>query len=1240
MILVLCSTPLSADWPDYRGNCQRTGYREQELRSQHWKPYWQFEGLSPPQPAWPAPAPGSLWQNLDHIEARVTEDQADVPLIVQDIKGNSHVLITSSANDCLVAIDPLTGEMEWQYVTRAPVRYAPSVEDGVAYLGADDGIVRAIDIATGMEKWQSRIGPEMPWIVGNDRLVSSHPIRSSVLIQNGCVYATAGLFPSQGVYAVSLDAKTGDVVWRRKIRQSPQGYLLADQHKIFVPTGRTQPFAIKKTNGSFMFDMPSPGGSFCMLTPEAFFAGPGNDSTIQAKPQAAGAKMLSFKGKQVVAGAGSIWTANGAKLVGHSIEAVVKKTESPIWSVDCKLDQSLIASGQRENLTLFVAGGSTIKLFHALTGKQKGQMSLNNSAERIKYLAVSRLPDKSQELLVATTVSGNVYAWQGTSERAPETWPKRKEQAQIKPLATQSDSRRVDAVKRHLKSPRGLALVLEDKHGGLVDALLSKTELRVVSLIAEPKHVEKLRLEFQRRGSYGHRVTIWQLDETSSLPFSKGIFNVVLEKDSTFLATSDLLDLAAPESGFIWRNNIDTPQPKPKLAGSGVWRHQYASPANGADSQDDIVGNASAFRLLWFGGVGPSRMPDRHLRGPAPLSAGGSAVMQGDGMLIGIDPANGTERWQLDLPEYAMRYVTPFDAGYVCLTENGSRLFVGANKELWQVDAYTGKVLSRTLAKPTGSSWGYVAEQGDCIYASLMKPSAPRTAKDKKTRYTYVNSDYRSERPLVTSRRFDKLKLDGTKIWSYSPRGVILNGTIALGKNQIVFVESRSQACVDHQTDRIPMSALMENAHLVSLDPTNGKVVWQRPLEWADARNMLYAQLADGKVILTSSRSVDGKANYVIRVLDADNGSLAWEGKHRHIRQGLFHGEQVHHPVVLNCPDGKVVLVAEPYLYDLATGERMVPADASVDWALRRPGHSCGTLSGAGHCLFFRAGNPTVLNLSTNSFTPLSPTRAGCWINMIPAGGRLLIPEGSASCVCNYSLQTSMAFAPVGTEVANAAIPVLPDVLPELELAVKPLYGWNFETVSRQQHAVKPSVGNVGLQSLEPLEFSAQGLKLNGTQWLANSIEHASLPTMPETISLEAWVQVDESPQWSGLIGAVQDNGNYERGCMLGIHNGRFFFSLASEDKRSLTYLESPTLFRKGQMIHVVGTYDGRLMRLYIDGEQVAESDQQKGPLLIDTNSWLSVGAYKDSNELYPFTGIMKSAFVYQGVLSAESIKR
>ena len=59
-----------------------------------------------------------------------------------------------------------------------------------------------------------------------------------------------------------------------------------------------------------------------------------------------------------------------------------------------------------------------------------------------------------------------------------------------------------------------------------------------------------------------------------------------------------------------------------------------------ADSRDAVVGNAAGFRLQWFGGVGPSRMPDRHLRGPAPLAVGSAMIMQTDGGLIGVDPAN------------------------------------------------------------------------------------------------------------------------------------------------------------------------------------------------------------------------------------------------------------------------------------------------------------------------------------------------------------------------------------------------------------------------------------------------------------------------------------------------------------------------------------------------------------------------------------------------------------------------
>ena len=142
---------------------------------------------------------------------------------------------------------------------------------------------------------------------------------------------------------------------------------------------------------------------------------------------------------------------------------------------------------------------------------------------------------------------------------------------------------------------------------------------------------------------------------------------------------------------------------------------------------------------------------------------------------------------------------------------------------------------------------------------------------------------------------------------------------------------------------------------------------------------------------------------------------MLWPGRHAAGQPGAFtHGEQVHHPVVLGD-----LLVAEPVVYDLASGRRLPGpgGPGQSDWRLIRPGHSCGTLSGAGDCLFFRANNPTVLDLraSLESAEPprkLAPSRTGCWINMIPANGLLLVPEASAGCVCQYSLQPSMAFRP------------------------------------------------------------------------------------------------------------------------------------------------------------------------------------------------------------------------------------
>jgi len=78
-----------------------------------------------------------------------------------------------------------------------------------------------------------------------------------------------------------------------------------------------------------------------------------------------------------------------------------------------------------------------------------------------------------------------------------------------------------------------------------------------------------------------------------------------------------------------------------------------------------------------------------------------------------------------------------------------------------------------------------------------------------------------------------------------------------------------------------------------------------------------------------------------------------------------------------------------------------------------RNGGGCGTLSASASCLFYRSGNPILLDLLEDRRLPLNRvSRSGCWVNIIPAGGLVLIPESSSGCTCAYPLQTSFAYAP------------------------------------------------------------------------------------------------------------------------------------------------------------------------------------------------------------------------------------
>lgn len=153
---------------------------------------------------------------------------------------------------------------------------------------------------------------------------------------------------------------------------------------------------------------------------------------------------------------------------------------------------------------------------------------------------------------------------------------------------------------------------------------------------------------------------------------------------------------------------------------------------------------------------------------------------------------------------------------------------------------------------------------------------------------------------------------------------------------------------------------------------------------------------------------------------------------------------------------------------------------------------------------------------------------------------------------------------------------------------------------------------------------------------LTDDLAEAGLPKT--TLTAETWVKVNKAQAWGGLLGALQDNGDFERGWLLGYVNDRFSIALASEGRSRLTYLQAQTGFEPGAWHHVVGTYDGKALRLFVDGVLEAESAEQSGDILYPPQAPYVIGAYQDENEFYGLDGEIHEARVFNRALTATEI--
>ncbi len=151
--------------------------------------------------------------------------------------------------------------------------------------------------------------------------------------------------------------------------------------------------------------------------------------------------------------------------------------------------------------------------------------------------------------------------------------------------------------------------------------------------------------------------------------------------------------------------------------------------------------------------------------------------------------------------------------------------------------------------------------------------------------------------------------------------------------------------------------------------------------------------------------------------------------------------------------------------------------------------------------------------------------------------------------------------------------------------------------------------------------------------------KEAKLPT--SQLTAEAWVRIDKPQPWGAIIGAFQDNGNDEHGWLLGYRESKFCVGLAGQNGNGrITYLTAKDKFTVGRWHHVAGTYDGEVMRLFVDGKLAASSQEQRGPIRYASEGPYVIGAYRDKDENFPLNGMIHEVSVYERALPVEELRK
>jgi len=974
----------AADWPAFRGGAGRTGYTSEPLPADlHLR--WVHRPRHAPQPAWPGRDTRMPFDRAFHVAV-----------------AGGHVFFGSSADGKVRALDAATGEEAWSFHTAGPVRLTPAVWRGRVFAVSDDGFLYCLSAAEGKLLWKRRGGPTASRVLGNGRMISRWPARGGAVVADGIVYFGAGIWPSEGIYLYALDAATGKVLWRNRSAGSlympqphgganaasgvsVQGHLAVAGDRLLVPTGRAVPAAFARADGKLLYfhlqRYGGVGGSAVVADGSAFCNGGGlfeaDSGTWISKwagrilPAATPDGHVSVDAKGIILQPLTRQRAAGRPAYAKPTRLLEVALESPC---------SLIVAAS----AVVVADKRRVRAFDLATKK----LLLTAQTDGVPY----GLAAAGGQLYVSTD-RGAIYCFgaAGGGEAKVVRPP-----ARANPYgAAEAFEKAAGEIVRRAGITEGYCVDLGCGDGALAWALARRTSLHVIAVDDDPANVAAARRKLEAAGLYGTRVTVQPSDPAAT--GCGGFFaNLVVSARS---AASEVSAAVRAEAGRIARpfgGTVALGRPgrmqltrRGPLAGAGDWTHQYADPANTGCSSDTLV--AGPLGALWYGDF-DFIMPSRHGRAPAPLFLDGRMFVEGRDALRCIDAYNGRTLWEHPLPGILRVYDgehimgTSGTGSNVCVARDG--VYVRRADRCLRLEAATGKLLGELPAprRPDGKpgTWGYVARAGKTLFGTLSDTGHLVTYRfrpgDMSTQFT--------ESVLL----FAMDPKTGAVKWTYRPKRSIRNNTIAIGGGR-VFLIDRAVAISDRSREKRRGAPKHEGGTLVALDAASGRPVWS---VGKDVYGTLLALSAEHGVLLMSYQkwrfALDSEVGGRMSAFRASDGKRLWDVEADGVTRPILNGRTIYF---------------QPGAWDLLTGERK-------DFEFERS-YGCGILSGSPRMLLYRSATLGYRDLSAGRGTEnYGGIRPGCWINAIPAGGMVLMPDATDRCTCSYLIKSSIALAPFG----------------------------------------------------------------------------------------------------------------------------------------------------------------------------------------------------------------------------------